>query len=339
MVGTRTPAFKSECKQQQGNSSAVVDLPPSTPSTPAHCSPVHLEDSLNILLICLQARASGWLPTQALLTAVSCAEEGPARKHARTMLHVLPACSVCLNAGRCSDLTRTLAWCTAEPSRTPPPAGGGAGASSSLPGFGPLASGGQKLNTPTKKPGGGSAAQGVTDVYEFPWDDDDQEQAAIAGQRSKPAANGRPAAGPATNRPGTAGAAAAAAGAGRPKARPGSTVARKLKIPGEQEQPQAPAIQRAGASLSRINGLDHDAATARSLAGAFPAELAAAHPAPLWGPQQHTQGGGKQLGIKQFTRVMPPARSAFASGPLPAGMLNHGNTCYLNAILQVRACW
>jgi hypothetical protein len=44
----------------------------------------------------------------------------------------------------------------------------------------------------------------------------------------------------------------------------------------------------------------------------------------------------KQMDIRQFTRKVP-VQGPSTLQPLPAGMLNHGNTCYLNAILQVRS--
>lgn len=45
-------------------------------------------------------------------------------------------------------------------------------------------------------------------------------------------------------------------------------------------------------------------------------------------------GRQKQTGIRNFT-VPQVLLSPTASGSLPAGMVNHGNTCYLNAVLQV----
>lgn len=57
-------------------------------------------------------------------------------------------------------------------------------------------------------------------------------------------------------------------------------------------------------------------------------------------PQQQQQlqhyGGSRQADIRQFARKTS-AQNQSASEALPAGMLNHGNTCYLNAILQVRS--
>lgn len=54
--------------------------------------------------------------------------------------------------------------------------------------------------------------------------------------------------------------------------------------------------------------------------------------------QQQLQhyGGSRQADIRQFARKTS-AQNHSASEALPAGMLNHGNTCYLNAILQVRS--
>jgi ubiquitin C-terminal hydrolase len=46
---------------------------------------------------------------------------------------------------------------------------------------------------------------------------------------------------------------------------------------------------------------------------------------------------GPQVDIRGFTEPMPLLSSPTRyNGKLPAGMLNHGNTCYLNAVLQVR---
>lgn len=47
-----------------------------------------------------------------------------------------------------------------------------------------------------------------------------------------------------------------------------------------------------------------------------------------------TGARSKQIGIKSFT-VPQQHLTAQYSGSLPAGMVNHGNTCYLNAVLQV----
>jgi ubiquitin C-terminal hydrolase len=45
-----------------------------------------------------------------------------------------------------------------------------------------------------------------------------------------------------------------------------------------------------------------------------------------------------QVDIRGFAEPMSLLSSPTRySGKLPAGMLNHGNTCYLNAVLQV--CW
>jgi hypothetical protein len=42
--------------------------------------------------------------------------------------------------------------------------------------------------------------------------------------------------------------------------------------------------------------------------------------------------------IRGFTEPLPLLSSPTRyNGKLPAGMLNHGNTCYLNAVLQVTA--
>jgi hypothetical protein len=44
-----------------------------------------------------------------------------------------------------------------------------------------------------------------------------------------------------------------------------------------------------------------------------------------------------QVDIRGFTEPLPLLSSPTRyNGKLPAGMLNHGNTCYLNAVLQVR---
>jgi hypothetical protein len=48
------------------------------------------------------------------------------------------------------------------------------------------------------------------------------------------------------------------------------------------------------------------------------------------------QQGRKQLGILNFAVPMTlSGGSSRFTGQLPAGMVNHGNTCYLNAVLQV----
>jgi len=53
-------------------------------------------------------------------------------------------------------------------------------------------------------------------------------------------------------------------------------------------------------------------------------------------PSAAHQQGRKQLGILNFAVPMTlSGGSSRFTGQLPAGMVNHGNTCYLNAVLQV----
>jgi hypothetical protein len=74
---------------------------------------------------------------------------------------------------------------------------------------------------------------------------------------------------------------------------------------------------------------------------ALPAAAAPSKPGALVGGsvqprQQQAPAGARKADIRQFFRKLP-ASGASDPQPMPAGMLNHGNTCYLNAILQVRA--
>lgn len=261
----------------------------------------------------------------------------------------------------CAGVTESALLLHAESSRTPPPIG-----MSPQPGLFPPGlparpkSGSGKLNTPSKKPSSGSSAQGAAagagqrgglftaqgngsaqahgaagqqhgrSEFDFPDDDEDEQlQAAFAASMVTVQATGY-----AANSSG--GAAAAAAGPAKPKARLKPQADRQKQFQEEEQQRRQPDAQRASFPRSGAAGFhcgDENAGAAKQAGpGRTQADGAAAAAA---GATKLAQApGGKQLGIRQFARTMPPGRSN-VSGPLPAGMLNHGNTCYLNAILQV----
>jgi hypothetical protein len=244
----------------------------------------------------------------------------------------------------------------AESSRTPPPIGMSPQPGLLAPGL-PVRpiSGSGKLNTPTKRPPSSSAAQGAAagaghgaglfpaqangtaghqhgrSEFDFPDDDEDEQlQAAYTASMVTVQATGY-----AANS--SRGAGAAAAGpANKPKARLKPLADRQKQIQEEEQQRRQPDAQRTSFPRSSAagshSGDENAGATRPARTGRTQAEGSAAAAA---GPAKLAQApSGKQLGIRQFARTMPPGRSN-ASGPLPAGMLNHGNTCYLNAILQV----
>jgi hypothetical protein len=165
--------------------------------------------------------------------------------------------------------------------------------------------------------------------FDFPDDDDEDDQLQAAYAASMVQATGY-----AANSSG--GACAAAAGPAKPKARLKPQADRQKQILEEEQQRRQPDAQRASfPRLSTAGSHSRDGnAGAAWPAGAFCSQAQGLAASAAGAARLAQAPGGKQLGIRQFARTMPPGRSN-TSGPLPAGMLNHGNTCYLNAILQV----
>lgn len=213
----------------------------------------------------------------------------------------------------------------------------------------PMLGASKKLNTPTKQPGSGSSAAGQAqrtsaqanatagaDAYDFPEDsEDEQMQAALAASRAGLQAG--PAAQPV------------------PKLRRIKTYADRQKRAQQEQLEQRQQQQKDQRNVRRQLNTDVDMRGAHSgdentpacqsllpfSNAATPAAAAVgSKPSTLPGDararQQSAPCRSLQLGIRQFAVTQkPPAGGAASSQLLPAGMLNHGNTCYLNAILQV----
>lgn len=187
-------------------------------------------------------------------------------------------------------------------------------------------------------PAQAKGAAGAADPYAFPEDDDDQHQAAVAARHAGRSALGSSVAGP--------------AGFLNPKLKrvKASTDRSRKDLQDRFEHGQQKDQRRVARQLDTQDVLacdsgDENTPACQSLlpfsSSAQPAAAAASKPGALVGgsvqPRQQQQPAGtRKPDIRQFFRKLP-ASGASDPQPMPAGMLNHGNTCYLNAILQVRS--
>jgi hypothetical protein len=191
------------------------------------------------------------------------------------------------------------------------------------------------------------------DEYAFPEDGEDEEmQKAYAASMVSPAATAAATTAAAAGTGGPAHAAGAPAGPPKPKGRLKPT-AENIMAKVHRDQQRMIARQQAAEGLDVVIPPDStpprrgsaEATIAERAAIYMRSRLAAgtnkqappaaAVEAAALQPRTQAQPWvSKQMDIRQFTRKVP-VQGPSSLQPLPAGMLNHGNTCYVNAILQV----